>query len=86
MKWFLTHWPILTFVFASGGAFAWQEVQRQTLADVVIEQHDQAKQQRKYNEAIIKLQVQQTGMKQYQQDIRKKLDFLIQLQLKGSNL
>jgi hypothetical protein len=82
MEWLSKHWFILCFVFASGSAAAWQEVQRRTIERVVIEQHQIVTEQKKYGEALIKLQVQQLGIIQYQRDIRKKIDLLIELQIK----
>ncbi len=82
MPWLLKHWPILALIFASGSAAAWQEIQRQTIADVVIEQHEQAKEQRRYGEALIRLQGSQKGFDRRQVGIEKKLDLLIEMQLK----
>ena len=77
----LVHWPILTLAFSSGGAFAWQEVQRQTIERVVIEQHQQAAKQQSYGDAIIRLQESQKFSDAREKAIERKLDMLIQMQL-----
>jgi len=82
IKWLRDNWFLLAFVFASGSAYAWQEVQRQELSKVVVEQHQILKDQRRVGEAVIRLQAQQGAMAVTQGDIKKKLDLLIELQLK----
>lgn len=85
IKWLSNHWFILGFVFASGTAMAWQEVQRQTLSDVVVKQS-------KINDALMELTVEQAEAKsarraiqESQREIKKKLDLMIELQLRGQN-
>lgn len=82
IKWLSNHWFLLCFVFASGGAAAWQEVQRQTLSSVVTEQHQIIKDQRKTADAIAVIKTKQESAIKHQDDIKKKLDLLIELQLK----
>lgn len=83
MNQLIKYWPILCVVFASGGAFAWQEVQRQGLEKVVIEQHARSLVVQENSKSLIRLQVQQEASAKTQDDIKKKLDLLIELQLKG---
>lgn len=81
IKSLLVHWPIITLAFSSGGAFAWQEVQRQTIERVVIEQHQQAIKQQSYGDAIIRLQESQKFSDARERAIENKLDMLIKMQL-----
>lgn len=81
LKNLLTHWPILTLVFASGTAFAWQEVQRQTLEQVVITQSAQTTEQKRVNEAVIRLEANQRFSDERERDMQSKLDMLIKLQM-----
>ncbi len=83
IKTLLTHWPILTLAFASGGAFAYQEVQRQTLEQVIIDQGKTKIEQKHVKEAVIRLEEGRKFSDMRQKDIQKKLDLLIELQLKG---
>jgi hypothetical protein len=81
IKAILVHWPILTVAFSSGGAFAYQEVQRQTIEGVVKEQHEQGKEQKKVNAAIIKLQESRKFTDQSLLEIKNNMDMLIKIQL-----
>lgn len=82
IKQLLTHWPILTLIFVSGGAAAWQEMQRQTLEDVVIQQSVITQKQHEVNIAIIKMEQQTKTLDKQSIEIKNKLDMLIELQLK----
>ena len=81
IKAILVHWPILTLAFTSGGAFAYQEVQRQTIEGVIKEQHEQGKEQKKVNEAIIKLQASRKITDKSLLEIKNNMDMLIKIQL-----
>jgi len=81
LKSLLVHWPIITLAFSSGGAFAWQEVQRQTIERVIFEQHEQATKQQAYGEALIRLQESQKFSNARERAIENKLDMLIKMQL-----
>jgi len=85
MNTLLKYWPILGVIFASGGAFAWQEVQRQTLEQVVVVQHIRAAVIQENSKALVRLQTQQESAAKSQEDIKKKLDLLIELQLKRNS-
>ena len=85
IKWLSNHWFILAFVFSSGGAYAWQEIQRQTIEDVIVKQAQIVEEQHKVNEAVIRLEERSETMRDAQEDITDKLEFIIRLQLKGDD-
>ena len=82
IKAILVHWPIITLAFSSGGAFAYQEVQRQTIEGVIKEQHEQGKEQKKVNAAIIKLQESRKFTDQSLLEIKQNMGMVIELLLK----
>lgn len=85
MNWLRDNWFILSFVFASGGAFAYQEIQQQSLKKVIIDQAQIVQQQKAYGETIIRLDERLKSQQDVQQSINKKLDKLIEIQLQGNN-
>lgn len=82
IKTLLAHWPILTLAFTSGGAFAYQEVQRQTLEQVIIDQAKTQIEQKHIKETVIRLEEGRKFSDMRQKDIQKSLNLLIELQLK----
>lgn len=84
MKWLRDNWFILSFVFATGSAFAYQEVQQQSLKQVVIDQAVIVQKQKEYGETIIRLDERLKAQDRVQQSIDKKLDKLIDLQLRSN--
>lgn len=81
IKTLLAHWPILALAFSSGGAFAYQEVQRQTLEQVIIDQAKTQIEQKHVKEAVIRLEEGRKFSDIRQKDIQEKLDMLIKMQL-----
>ena len=75
MNQILRYWPILTVVFASGVAHAWQEAQRQHLERVVIQQSATV-------EKVADLQQNIAEIKAHQQSTKDLLNRLLDLQLK----
>ena len=84
MNWLKDNWFILSFVFAAGSAFAYQEIQQQSLESVVVDQAQIVEKQVKYGEAIIRLDEKLKAQEKVQQSMDKKLDKLIELQLRGN--
>ena len=81
IKWLSNHWFLLSFVFATGGAVAYQETQRQTLEGIVIEQDKLHHKQSKSNEAIIRVEEKMRWAEERQNEMAGKIDKLIDLQL-----
>lgn len=77
----LEAWPILTLVFASGTAFAWQEIQRQKLENIVDVVARQAERQIQYGEAIIRLEAARENSEIRDKSTERKLDLLIKMRL-----
>lgn len=78
MNQILRYWPILTVVFASGVAHAWQEAQRQNLERVVIQQAATV-------EKVADLQQNIAEIKAQQESAKDLLNRLLDLQLKQRN-
>ena len=82
IKWLNNHWFLLAFVFATGSAAAWQEVQRQTLEDVIIDQKSIQSEQHLTAKAIIRIEEQVKSAKEKQNEMSGDIKELIRLQMK----
>jgi cell division protein FtsB len=80
IKWLSNHWFLLAFVFASGGAAAWQEVQRQSVEELVREQQVLQAEQRKGREVVIRLETTQEAIRDDVTDLKGDVKELLKLQ------
>jgi len=86
LKWLSNHWFILTFVFASGSAMAYQEFQRQKLEGVIDKQKEQSLIQKQTKESLIRMETAQEAIRDQTITLEKKIDMLIELRLKREPL
>lgn len=70
-------------IFAAGGAVAWAEGELDKIRTVQKSQAVIVENQSRYSAAIIRLEESAKFQKQQQADIQKKLDLLIELQIRG---
>lgn len=80
IKWLSNHWFLLAFVFASGGAAAWQEVNRQELKTQQKSLESLVQAQQVDREAIIRLDTGQIVIKQDIRDLRSDIKEILRLQ------
>lgn len=84
MKWLSNHWFIFGFVFATGTAYGWQQIQQQTIKEVVIKQSQQSEDLTSVKSSIQLIQLQQNQTVKTQDEIKVLINKLIDLQM-GKN-